>query len=118
MSTPTEHFTVKAVMQDSIVLLRASHGMALADLRERLRDKFASEGIHLTDAFTIGFSPRSAATGRDKPVGARPRAQSTSSVSSFDGQQRRLRFIASDADWEQAAAGCAGKLTIHVFDRF
>jgi hypothetical protein len=113
-----EHFTVKAVMQDAIVLLRASHAMSLADLRDRLRDKFAQEGVALTDAFTVGFSPRSPATGRERPVGARPRSQSTSSVGSADGQQRRLRFIASDEDWEQAAAGCTGKLTIHVFDRF
>lgn len=113
----SEHFTVKAIMQDSIVLLRASYSMSYADLREKLRDKFLSEGIKLTDRFTVGFNPRSPVTGLDKPVGARPRSQSTSSVGSVDGQ-RRLRFITNDADWEQAAVNCTGKLTIHVFDRF
>ena len=109
-----EHFTVKAIMQDAIVLLRAAHGMPLADLRARLRDKFLSEGVRLTDAFTVGFSPPAPAPAMG---GGRPRSQSTSSVSSAEGH-RRLRFITNDADWEQAAAGCTGKLTIHVFDRF
>lgn len=104
-----EQFTVKAVRQDSIVLLRASYTMSLAQMRDKLRDKFAAqEGIRLTDAFTIGFNPVPAKAGG----GARPR-----SSSGYDGQQR-LRFISSDDDWEQAALGCPGKLTIHVFDRF
>ncbi|GJE94572.1 hypothetical protein PsYK624_107420 [Phanerochaete sordida] len=111
-SAASEHFTVKAVRQDSIVLLRATHGEPLALVRTRLRDKFAAqEGVRLTEAFTIGFSPAPATSGR-------PRSHSASS--SLDGrqQQPRLRFITCDEDWAQAAASCVGKLTIHVFDRF
>ena len=114
-----EHFTIKAVRQESIVLLRATFSMSLADVRERLRDKFASqEGIALTDAFTIGFNP-TPADPRQKATkpGSRARSNSTSALAALDGQPR-LRFIANDAEWEQATTGCSGKLTIHIFDRF
>ncbi|KIP10511.1 hypothetical protein PHLGIDRAFT_33878 [Phlebiopsis gigantea 11061_1 CR5-6] len=115
-----EHFTIKAVRQDSIVLLRATFSMSLADVRERLRDKFAAqEGVALTDAFTIGFNPappEPRQKGSAKP-GSRARSSSTSALGAADAAPR-LYFIASDFEWEQAIAGCAGKLTIHIFDRF
>lgn len=107
-----EHFTVKAVRQDSIVLLRAAHGEPLAHVRTRLREKFATqEGVRLTDAFTLGFNPAVTGSGR-------PRSHSAASSLDARPQQPRLRFITNDEDWEKAVASCTGKLTIHVFDRF
>ena len=129
LSSPTsggsgEHFTIKAVKQDSIVLLRATFSMTLAQVRERLRDKFAAqENIILTDAFTIGYSstlvadPRQQAAAGAKP-GSRARSQSTSAIVALDGSQPRLRFITDDDEWENAISSCSGKITIHIFDRF
>lgn len=124
LSTPSsvsvsgEHFTIKAVRQDSIVLLRATYAMSLAQVRERLRDKFAAqEGIRLTDAFNIGFNPAPGDVRQPATVTGRPRSQSTSALGAKDGQPR-LRFIMNDDDWEEATASCTGKLTIHIFDRF
>lgn len=110
-----EHFTIKAIREDSIVLLRIARGMSLALVRERMRDKFSSqEGVALTSTFTIGFNP--APPGERQSfmhVGpGRPRAQSASAG------QPRLRFITNDVQWEEALSGSGGKLTVHIFDRF
>lgn len=121
-STSGDHFTIKAVRQESIVLLRATYSMTLAQIRDKVRDKFKSqEGVELTDAFTIGYNsslmdPRQKAAANAKP-GSRARSQSTSAIAALDGQPR-LRFITSDEDWEHATLGCSGKITIHIFDRF
>lgn len=110
-----EHFTIKAIREDSIVLLRIARSMSLALVRERMRDKFSSqEGVALTSTFTIGFDP--APPGERQSfmhVGpGRPRAQSASAG------QPRLRFITNDVQWEEALSGSGGKLTVHIFDRF
>ncbi|KAI0696904.1 hypothetical protein BC835DRAFT_828989 [Cytidiella melzeri] len=119
-STFTESITIKAVRQDSIVLVRASYSTPLSDLRLKIREKFAQEGVSLTDTFTIGFNPAvTAAEDRSRavPPKGRPRSQSTSAVGQL-GAQPRLRFLIYEEDWQQATIGCPGKLTLHIFDRF
>ncbi|KAI0091099.1 hypothetical protein BDY19DRAFT_991679 [Irpex rosettiformis] len=113
--------TIKTVLQDSIVLVRAHTSTPLHDLRVKIREKFASqEGITLTDNFTIGFNPAvTAADDRSKTLSAkgRPRSHSTSAVTQLGGQPR-LRFLIYEEDWQQAAISSPGKLTLHIFDRF
>ena len=113
-------FTIKAVRQDSIVLIRGSPFMLLSDVRSKIREKFASqEGIILTDSFTIGFNPViTAAEPRSKAsIRSRPRSQSLSAMKQIHPQPR-LRFLIYEEDWQQVAASCSGKMTLHVFDRF
>jgi hypothetical protein len=118
---PSDAITIKAVRQESIVLIRASLSTPLPDLRLKIREKFASqEGVQLTDNFTIGFNPSvTAADDRSKTVPAkgRPRSQSTSALGHI-GSQPRLRFLIYEEDWMQATASSPGKLTLHIFDRF
>ncbi|KAI0342661.1 hypothetical protein BDW22DRAFT_132567 [Trametopsis cervina] len=115
-----DSITIKAVRQDSIVLIRASHSTSLSDLRNKIRDKFASqEGVTLTDTFTVGFNPTvTAADDRTKSFGGkgRPRSQSTSAIGHLG--QARLRFLIYEEDWQQAVTSSPGKVTLHIFDRF
>ena len=117
----SDSVTIKAVLQDSIVLVRAKTSTPLSELRVKIREKFASqEGITLTDNFTIGFNPAvTAADDRSKGLTAkgRPRSQSTSAMTQSRSQPR-LRFLIYEEDWQQAATNSPGKLTLHIFDRF
>lgn len=113
--------TIKAVLQDTIVLVRAHTSTPLTDLRTKIREKYASqEGITLTDNFTIGFNPAMTAADdrhRTLPAKGRPRSHSTSAMAQL-GSQPRLRFLIYEEDWQQAATSSPGKLTLHIFDRF
>ncbi|KAJ3554717.1 hypothetical protein NM688_g2966 [Phlebia brevispora] len=115
MSGP-DTFTIKAVRQDTIILLRATYSMSLIEVRDKIRSKFASQdGPPLTDAFTIGFAPIN--PDETSPLAqGRPRSQSTSAIR--QGSQPRLRFLCSEDDWQNAISCCTGKLTLHIFDRF
>ena len=113
-----EHFTVKAVREDSIVLLRAAYAMPLAQVRARLRDKFAvQEGVQLSRAFVVGWAP-SAGGGGVAGLAAlrgRPRSNSASSVGTLNPQA--LRYVRGEQDWRAAVAACAGgKMTIRLFN--
>ncbi|KAH9902664.1 hypothetical protein C8Q73DRAFT_14163 [Cubamyces lactineus] len=117
----TENVTLKAVLNASIVLLRVSRGAPLAEVRERLRDKFAGqEGVKLTPSFVIGWAPPSATTGAGGPGGllalrGRPRSNSASSVGSMSPQA--LRYVYSEQDWQTALASCTGgKMTVRLFN--
>ncbi|KAI0671849.1 hypothetical protein C8Q78DRAFT_801604 [Trametes maxima] len=116
--TTTETVTLKAVLFDSIVLLRITRGAALEDVRERLREKFAvQEGLKLTPAFVVGWAPPIPSKG---PAGllalkGRPRSNSASSVGSMSPQS--LRFLYTEPDWQSALAACAGgKMTVRLFN--
>lgn len=110
-------FTIKAVRQDTIVLLRATYSMPLLEVRNKIRAKFSSQdGPPLTDAFTVGFAPIDSDEAGQATVRGRPRSQSTSAIR--PNGQPRLRFISTEEDWDSAISTCTGKLTLHIFDRF
>ncbi|RPD74922.1 hypothetical protein L226DRAFT_68775 [Lentinus tigrinus ALCF2SS1-7] len=117
-TTATESLTVKAILQDSIVLLRILRAAPLEEVRTRIRDKFAvQEGVQLSNAFVIGWAP--AAT---QPSGVaalsvrgRPRSNSASSVGTLNPQA--LRYVRGEQEWRTAVASCAGgKMTIRLFN--
>ena len=111
--------TLKAVLQESIVLLRISRSMALAEVRTRLRDKFAAqEGVQLSSAFVIGWAPSATQPGGGgvaSVLRGRPRSNSASSVGTLNPQA--LRYVRGEQDWRAAVAACAGgKMTIRLFN--
>ncbi|KAL6301376.1 hypothetical protein BKA93DRAFT_798032 [Sparassis latifolia] len=114
MTSPSgsDTYTIKAMLRESIVLLRASYGTSYPEVRERLRDKFAKqEEVPLSNPFVIGYLPQSAIPQTPSTRG-RPRSSSLSSERSLTS----LRYIYSEEEWHTAVAGCAGKLTIRIFD--
>lgn len=114
LTSPTgpETFAVKVILDDSIVLLRATYSMSFLEIRERIREKFAKqEGLKLPETFVIAYLPPN-----DRArVAAQSRARSNS-CSTFGGDQAQpLRYISSDEEWQTAIASSAAKLTIRIF---
>ncbi|KAI0775100.1 hypothetical protein BD413DRAFT_611459 [Trametes elegans] len=116
----TESVTLKAVLHDSIVLLRIARTSPLGDVRERLREKFAvQEGLALTPTFVLGWAPP-VPTGGGGGGGllalkGRPRSNSASSVGSMSPQA--LRYLYNEQDWRAALAACGGgKMTVRLFN--
>ncbi|KAH9847689.1 hypothetical protein C2E23DRAFT_491578 [Lenzites betulinus] len=118
--TATESVTLKAVLHDSIVLVRIARGASLLEVRDRLREKFAvQEGVRLLPSFVIGWAPPVPPT-RGGPNGVlalrgRPRSNSASSVGSLNPQA--LRYLYSEQDWQTVLTACAGgKMTVRLFN--
>ncbi|KAL1949612.1 hypothetical protein VTO73DRAFT_8493 [Trametes versicolor] len=115
--TVTETVTMKAVLSDSIVLLRIARGASLQDTRARLHDKFAvQEGLKLLPSFVIGWAPPAPPkAGGLLALRGRPRSNSASSVGSLSPQS--LRYVYTEQDWQAALAACAsGKMTVRLFN--
>ena len=110
--------TLKAVLQESIVLLRVPCGAPLEEVRMRLRDKFAAqEGVQLSSAFVIGWAPSATQPSgvAALAVRGRPRSNSASSVGTLNPQA--LRYVYGEQEWRAAVAACAGgKMTIRLFN--
>ncbi|KAI0719415.1 hypothetical protein C8T65DRAFT_736741 [Cerioporus squamosus] len=117
-STATESLTVKAILQDSIVLLRIPRSAPLQEVRARIRDKFAvQEGVQLSSAFVIGWAPSATQPSgvAALSVRGRPRSNSASSVGTLNPQS--LRYVYGEQEWRAAVAACAGgKMTIRLFN--
>ncbi|KAI0749668.1 hypothetical protein C8Q80DRAFT_1269512 [Daedaleopsis nitida] len=115
-STTVESITLKAVLQESIVLLRISRTAPLEELRTRLRDKFAvQEGVQLSSAFAIGWAPQAGGPRAGGGMHGRPRSNSASSVGSMN--PHALRYVYEESEWRAAVAACAGgKMTIRLFN--
>ncbi|KAI0833617.1 hypothetical protein BC628DRAFT_1414378 [Trametes gibbosa] len=115
----TENVTLKAVLHDSIVLVRIARGASLLEVRDRLREKFAvQEGVKLLPSFVIGWAPPAPARGGAGGLLAlrgRPRSNSASSVGSLNPQA--LRYLYSEQDWQVVLEACAGgKMTVRLFN--
>ena len=93
--------TVKAVLDNSIVVFRVRRDTPLEDLRRRVHDKFArTEGIALHGAFALAHVV---------PVDNR-RASSISGDSLLHAVPIRY-----EKDWETAVADCGLKITLRVY---
>ncbi|THH15570.1 hypothetical protein EW146_g4926 [Bondarzewia mesenterica] len=107
-TTSDDTLVVKAALDDAIVVFRAPRVISLADMRNRIHDKFArQEGLPLSAPFSIAYLPPLT----PGPV-ARPRMSSISSVGPADFA--RMLTIASEDEWERAVATCAAKLVLRV----
>ncbi|KAI0367988.1 hypothetical protein BV20DRAFT_969822 [Pilatotrama ljubarskyi] len=116
--TGTESLTLKAVLHESIVLLRVSRTWPLLEVRERLREKLAvQEGVKLLPSFVIGWAPPvpARAAGGLLALRGRPRSNSASSAGSLSPAS--LRYVYTEQDWQAALAACAsGKMTVRLFN--
>lgn len=120
-------FTIKAVKEDAIVLLRADASMRWLDVRAKIAEKFeAQEGTALTKSFLIGYVPSAPTNATAQPNSSgrgvergRPRASSTSSVALLQARGG-MRTVNSDEEWQRVIASSRsdGKLALRILDRF
>ncbi|KDR78978.1 hypothetical protein GALMADRAFT_278233 [Galerina marginata CBS 339.88] len=102
--------SIKAAHNSSIIMLRISRETPLADIRQRLYNKFvAQEGVPLSQSFGIAFVPPSP---QSSPVKGRTRSTSVSSV-----DRQELITIDSDVAWQHLiSTTTGGKITIRILD--
>ncbi|KAI0715475.1 hypothetical protein C8T65DRAFT_738573 [Cerioporus squamosus] len=116
--TATQSLTVKAILQDSLVLLRIPRSAPLQEVRVRIRDKFAvQEGVQLSSPFVIGWVPSATQPSgvAALSVRGRPRSNSASSVGTLNPQS--LRYVYVEQERRAAVTACAGgKMTIRLFN--
>lgn len=94
---------VKAVLDNSIVVFRVRRDVALAELRQRVHDKFArTESIALHGAFALAYVLPS-----DSKSGRR--------VSSASCDISRALPVCDEEDWHDALARCGSKITLQVY---
>ncbi|KAF8628039.1 hypothetical protein AX15_004154 [Amanita polypyramis BW_CC] len=104
---PEGMISIKAALNQSIVVLRISSVTSYEGLRERLYDKFAGqEGLPLSKSFTIALTSPT----RQPPSVGRARSGSVSSV-------EHMEFISSQSDWDNVVSAHVGtKLTLRILD--
>ncbi|KAJ3569297.1 hypothetical protein NP233_g5139 [Leucocoprinus birnbaumii] len=109
--------SIKAALNNAIVMLRVSRDIELTELRQRVFNKFVGqEGVPLSKGFTIAVvvahknSP--IAQLREPANGTRKRSTSVTSVDNPD-----MRIVDSQLDWETVAYSTEGtKLTLRILD--
>ncbi|EIN09880.1 hypothetical protein PUNSTDRAFT_143290 [Punctularia strigosozonata HHB-11173 SS5] len=121
--------TIKAVLGDTIVVLRSPRNTPFSEIRNSVAEKLtAQEGVRLSDTFILGYSPHGAGTlgpsahnataelrmRRGASLPGRKRASSTSSSNVADPTQ--LLYITSDHQWQDAIADSGPKLILRVID--
>lgn len=104
---PDGMISVKAALNQSIVVLRVSKATSYEELRDRLHDKFVGqEGLPLSSSFTIALTNpirRGTSRGRSR----------SSSVSSAE----YMEFITSQRNWDSVVASYdGGKLTLRILE--
>ena len=94
---PSDSISIKAIHDTSIVLLRVSRHIGLAEVRQRLYDKFTNqEKIPLPHTYDVVFVPPTTST-----------ATTTS--------QTDVQVITLDSDWEQLKSSLQGnKITLRI----
>lgn len=108
--------SVKATLNDSIIMLRVSRDITFTDLHQRIFNKFiGQEGVPLSKNFTVAVvvaDMNSPIAQLREPVGTRT---PSTSVTSIDHPE--LRIIESQGDWEIVAYSTEGtKLTLRILD--
>ncbi|KZS92451.1 hypothetical protein SISNIDRAFT_114016 [Sistotremastrum niveocremeum HHB9708] len=113
-------FVVKAIFQDSIIVLKVDRTISLHDLRHRIHEKFSKqEDIPLSETLVLGYVSPSPASPEKRSSGGRPRSNSDaasfiSSVSTLD--IGRVEFVTEEEQWQNIKATGGAKMTIRIFD--
>lgn len=110
LSTTTNvTFTVKAVLGNTAVLVRATHSMSLNQIREKISEKYASqEATTLPQNFVVAITTSASM----KASRGRPRSNSTSAVGLINSSG--LRYIATEFEWQELISTCSGKLALRI----
>ncbi|PPQ90793.1 hypothetical protein CVT25_012113 [Psilocybe cyanescens] len=107
--SPGTSISIKAAFNSSIILLRVSRETTLADIRQRLYNKFVGqEGVPLSKSFDIIFVPAA----QSSPTKDRSSSISVSSMDLMD-----LFFIHSDDEWQELISTTSGsKVNLRIMD--
>lgn len=99
---PADSISIKAIRDTSIILLRVPRGTGLAEVRQRLYNKFiGQEGIPLSQAYNVVFVP--------------PNPSPMCSVTSANRTDDQV--ITLESDWEQLMSTYLGnKITLRIQD--
>jgi hypothetical protein len=104
-----ETLVVKAVLEDAIVMFRTVPEVSLAEVCQRVHEKFArTEVVPQRGAVALAYVPPAAGTGAK-------RVSTVSSTSTRSSDWARAMPLRSEGDWENAvAANCGPKITLRV----
>ncbi|PFH53157.1 hypothetical protein AMATHDRAFT_45775 [Amanita thiersii Skay4041] len=107
---PDGVISIKAALNQSIILLRVQRDTRFEELRQRLYEKFVGqERVPLSKSFAVAV----VRPARPAPGARRMRSGSLTSI----GDRTDMVFIGSEADWERIVASHdGGKLTLRVLD--
>lgn len=109
-STASSHegtvLSIKAVHEESIIMLRVPRVLPFTDLRKRIYDKFVQqERSPISQSFAIAVLVQSTIErGFQRPE----------SVSSADSKKAALDFVASQEEWDQAVMRYGTKLFLRI----
>lgn len=112
-STASSHegtvLSIKAMHEESIVMLRIPRILPFAELRQKIYDKFVhQEKSPISESFAIAVLVPSPS---ERAGGGRERR---GSLSSCDGKKGALHFVASQEEWEQAITRYGTKLLLRI----
>ena len=113
----SDMLVVKAALDDAKVVLCVQRDAPLADLRQRVAEKFAqTEGTLLRGEFDLSYLPPSAILGGGGGAGknraSTVSAMSTTSLATVDWTSAVP--LRNEGDWETAIASCGSKITVRV----
>ncbi|KAG1738381.1 uncharacterized protein EDB91DRAFT_457581 [Suillus paluster] len=100
---------IKAMHENSIIMLRIPRSLSFMEVRHRLYDKFVrQEGLPLSESFVVALVVPALAIEKS---GGRPYAGSLSSASADNVV---LHFVKSNDDWDQAIYKYGNKVSLRV----
>ncbi|KAF8896111.1 hypothetical protein BD779DRAFT_1494038, partial [Infundibulicybe gibba] len=95
LSSATNNVSIKAVHNNSIIVLRVARDATFEEVRRRLYNKFVGqEGVPLSHSFTVAFMHPQPAV--PQSVRTRSRSNSVSSVA----ERTEMSFITSQPEWD------------------
>ncbi len=117
---PNTSFTIKAMHGESIVSFKVERNISLAELRQRIREKFVNqEKVPLNNNFVVSYK-NLRSPGR---IGNRARTYSTSTIATVSTiaslgslDPSSLSFLVLEPEWRSLAEQCGSKLTLVVLD--
>lgn len=115
-STASSHegtiLTIKAVHEESIIMLRVPRTLLFTDLRQKIYDKFVQqEQSPISESFAIAVLVQSTT---ERGTAGAPQYQRPDSLSLADNKKAALHFVASQEEWDQAVMRYGTKLFLRI----
>lgn len=101
---------IKAMYENSIIIIRIPRSLSFTEVRQRLYDKFVrQEGVPLSETFVVALLVPA-----PQQSGVRPHAASLWSIGAADKDSTVLQFVKSNDDWDQAIYKYGNKILLRV----
>jgi hypothetical protein len=101
---------IKAMYENSIIIIRVSRSLSFTEVRRRLYDKFVrQEGVPLSETFVVALLVPT-----PERSGVRPSVGSLWSIGAADKDRAVLHFVKSNDDWDQAIYKFGNKILLRV----